>query len=331
MKRDPRHVRILVTRDFPRVGIDLLKSEGFQVTEWPKERPMTPAELQEMTLLHHALYCASSDKLDAAFLRACSHLEIISQFAAGYDNIDMAVANELRIPIANAPGAMKEATADVAFGLMIAVSRKMFFNHKRILRKQWGNFRPQEHLGMELTGRTLGIFGLGQIGEEMARRCQGAYGMRIIYHNRSRNVQAEGRLGAAYVSFDELLSQSDVLSVHCALSDDTRGRFDRTAFQRMKPTSIFLNTARGPVHVEQDLITALRNGEIWGAGLDVSDPEPMDPNNPLLEMENVCVLPHIGSATVEARNRMSEFAAHNIISFYRGNSVPHLVNSKIFD
>lgn len=153
--------------------------------------------------------------------------------------------------------------------------------------------------------------------------------MKIIYCNRSRNEQAEKALGAHLVTFDELLAQSDVLSVHSVLSDETRGKFDKGTFSKMKPTSIFINTARGGVHNETDLIEALTFGTIWGAGLDVTNPEPMDKNNPLLLMENVCVLPHIGSATMEARDGMSRLAAENIISYLKSGTIPHCVNPSV--
>jgi glyoxylate reductase len=221
---------------------------------------------------------------------------------------------------------MSDATADTAFGLMIAASRKMFYMHKKIARGEWTFFRPKADLGIELKNKTLGIFGLGRIGVEMAMRCKGAYNMRIIYHNRKPNKDAEKILGATLVSFDELLSQSDVLSVHSALSNETRGVFDQSAFAKMKPTSIFVNTARGGVHNEKDLIEALNIGTIWGAGLDVTNPEPMEANNPLLSMPNVAVLPHIGSQTEEARGEMSRLAAMNIIEFYKNNRIPNVVN-----
>jgi glyoxylate reductase len=200
---------------------------------------------------------------------------------------------------------------------MIAVSRKMFHLHKSIIKGEWKQFEPLKNLGQELTGKTLGIFGMGRIGMVMAQRCQGAYNMKVIYHNRTRNAKAEKRLGARYVSFNKLLETSDVLSVHSVLSKETAGIFNKAAFQKMKPTSIFINTARGGVHHEQDLIQALNHGTIWGAGLDVTSPEPMVPGNPLLNMPNVAVLPHIGSATMEARAGMARLAAENIIEFYK--------------
>jgi glyoxylate reductase len=214
---------------------------------------------------------------------------------------------------------------------MIAVARKMFFMHKTIISDQWGYFNPTGHLGMELTGKTLGIFGLGRIGFSLARRCKAAYGMKILYHNRTRNAEAEQALGAGFVDFNDLLVQSDILSVHCALTPETRQIFNETAFRKMKPSAIFINTARGPVHHEGDLILALREGRIWGAGLDVTDPEPMRPDNPLLSMENACVLPHVGSATMEARTQMSVLAAMNIIQFYNTGKVPHIVNPEVLN
>ncbi len=318
--------KIFISKLFPEIGAELLKNAGFHVTSWNEDRPMTPEELIESAQLHDALFCAGSDLIDKRFLNACSHLDIISQFAAGYDNIDIAEATRLGIPIGYAPNAMSEATADVAFGLMIATARKMFYMHKQIINGAWSYFKPKAHLGMELKNKTLGIYGLGRIGMEMAKRCKGAYNMSIIYHNSKPNVMAEKELDATYVDFDQLLSESDVISVHCSLNDKTKGLFNKDAFSKMKPTSIFINTSRGMVHNETDLMEALKTNTIWGAGLDVTNPEPMDSNNPLLHMENVSVLPHIGSATIEARDEMARLAATNIIAYYTHKTIPHVVN-----
>jgi glyoxylate reductase len=272
------------------------------------------------------LITITTDPISKDFLNECKHLDIISQFGAGYDNINIEEATRLGIPVGNAPGAMSDATADIAFGLMIAVSRKFFYMHKQIGKGEWSHFRPKANLGIELKNKTLGIFGLGRIGIEMAKRCKGAYNMNIIYTNRKPNEQAEKSLQAKLVNFDELLQRSDVVSVHCALSEETKGVFNKSAFAKMKPTSIFINTSRGPVHNEEDLLAALKAGTIWGAGLDVTNPEPMKHDNPLLDMENVAILPHIGSATVEARNEMSRLAAVNIVEFYKHNRIPNNVN-----
>jgi lactate dehydrogenase-like 2-hydroxyacid dehydrogenase len=165
----------------------------------------------------------------------------------------------------------------------------------------------------------------------MAKRCKGAYDMKIIYHNRNRNEEAEKKLNAEFVSFEELLKKSDVLSVHTNLTEETRGKFNYSVFEKMKSSAIFINTARGPIHNETDLITALQNGIIWGAGLDVTDPEPMHADNPLLNMANVAVTPHIGTATFETRNAMSGKAAENVIAALNDLPIPYPVNGEIYN
>jgi len=329
MKRNLDEIKVLVTRNIPVLGVEMLRKEGFSVTAWSLDRPMTDEELIAESKKHDVILCVSADNIGTDFIKSCSHLEMISQFAVGYDNIDVPLATKLGIPIGYAPGAMNDATADIAFGLMIAVARKFFYMHKGILKEEWTYFKPNANLGFELNNKTLGIFGLGRIGMAMARRCKGAYNMNIIYCNRKANPDAERLYGAKQVSFDELLQQSDVISVHSVMSKETKEIFTKHAFSKMKPTSIFINTARGGIHNEKDLIDALNNGIIWGAGLDVTNPEPMQPDNPLLEMENVCILPHIGSATIEARNEMSRMAAENIISYYKNNTVPNIVNPEV--
>lgn len=318
-------MKVLVSLNFPSIGIELLRKEGLEVTTWTDDLPMSKDQLLEATLKNDVLLSSSIYKLDAAFLEQNKHLKLISQFAAGYNNIDLKKAAELDIPIANTPNAMSDATADIAFALMLAVARKMFYMHKKIISGDWSHFRPQANLGIELKGRTVGILGMGRIGTEFAKRCAGAYNMRVIYHNRNRHIESEKEIGATYVSFAELLKKSDVLSVHCGLSEETKELFNSKTFAQMKSTSIFINAARGGIHNEKELIDALEHKTIWGAGLDVTNPEPMLPDNPLLSMENVAVLPHIGSATVEARNEMSRLAALNIIQFSRGEPITNLV------
>jgi len=321
--------KVLLTRIFPESGMKLLEDAGFDVASWNKDRPMKQTELIEQAKKHDALFCTLTDKIDKEFFKECSHLDIISQFAVGYDNIDVAEATRLGIPVGFTPDDLTEATADTAFGLMFAASRKMFYMHKSIIERKWEYFRPNANLGIELKNQTLGIFGLGRIGIEMAKRCKGAYNMKILYNTRNPKPEAEKELGSTYVNFDTLLNQSDVVSVHCSLNDSTRGVFNKAAFDKMKSNAIFVNTSRGQVHNEADLIEALNSGKIWGAGLDVTNPEPMQPDNPLLSMENVAILPHIGSATVEARNGMAKTAATNIIEFYKNKKMPYVVNAEV--
>jgi glyoxylate reductase len=323
-----KNKKVFISRMFSKAGAELLKEAGFSVTIWDKDRPMTQDELIEKTKRYDVLFCALYDKIDKRFLNECSHLEMISQFGAGYDNVDVSEATKLGIPVTNTPGALTEATADIAFGLMIAVSRKMFYMHKKIIDGKWSYFRPQADLGIELKNKTLGIFGMGRIGLKMAERCKGAYNMKIIYHNRKPNPKAD-EINAEYADFPDMLKKSDIISLHCALTEETKGIFNKSAFSQMKTSSIFINTARGQVHNETDLIEALKTGIIWGAGLDVTNPEPMHPDNPLLQMENVAILPHIGSSTIEARTEMSRMAAENIVEYYKNKRVPHLVNPEV--
>ncbi|MBN1398188.1 MAG: D-glycerate dehydrogenase [Bacteroidetes bacterium] len=324
-------MKVFISRDIPAQGIELMRNEGLEVTVWKVDRPMTQPELIENAKQSDALLCVFSDKIDKLFLNECRHLKVIAQLAVGYDNIDIDEATRLRIPIGNTPDVLSEATADAAFLLMLAASRKAFHLHKSIIKGEWTFFRPKANLGIELRNKTLGIFGLGRIGTEMAKRCKGAYQMDVIYCSRSRNSSAEELLQARKVEFDELLSQSDVLSVHCSLNETTNGLFNKEAFHKMKRSAIFINTARGTIHNEKDLIDALSERIIWGAGLDVTNPEPMRPSNPLLSMENVAVLPHVGSATIEARNAMSRLSAENIIHGLRGEKLPNIVNPGIYN
>lgn len=329
MPKDVKNIKVFISRDLPEIAVDLLRKAGFSVAAWAQERVMTPAELAGEAMKHTVLLCTVSDRIDKSLLAECPHLKMISQFGVGYDNINVAEATRRGIVVTNTPGAMSDATADIAFGLMLAVARKMFYLNRGIIQGDWGYFKPKANLGVELKNKTLGIFGLGRIGIEMAKRCMGAYEMKVIYHNRKPNVPAEKLLGAKYVSFDDLLKQSDVLSVHSVLSEETKGIFNKVAFGKMKHSAIFINTARGLVHNEEDLSAALMAGEIWGAGLDVTNPEPMKPDNPLLLMENVAILPHVGSGTIEARTEMARLAAINIIEFYKNGNVTHVVNPNV--
>lgn len=323
-------MKVFITKKIPPVGIDLIEDAGYKVTVHPADKPLSQTELIAQCKQYDALLSAGFNKIDEHFLEECKNLKVISLFSVGYDNVDIKAATKLKIPVGNTPDVLSKATADIAFLLLQAVSRKAFFNYKKILDGKWQGFEPIADLGIQLDGKTLGIFGLGNIGFEMAKRCKGAFDMRIIYHNRSRNKEAEEKLGATYVSFDELLQKSDVVSMHANLSPQTKSIFNKEAFAKMKPTAIFINTGRGSMHNEKDLKEALNNNIIWGAGLDVTDPEPMDKNNPLLFMPNVCVLPHIGSNTKEARDAMATLAANNIIAGLRGERLPTIVNMEVY-
>ncbi|MEI7486757.1 MAG: NAD(P)-dependent oxidoreductase [Chryseobacterium sp.] len=213
---------------------------------------------------------------------------------------------------------------------MQSVARRASFNFQKVKEGNWGDFEPLHALGQELYGKTLGVFGLGRIGFEMAEKCKKAFDMKIIYHNRHHNEEAEKELNATYVSFVELVAQADVLSIHANFVPDQKDLFNASVFEKMKPDSIFINTARGGFHNQKDLYEALVSKHIWGAGLDVTNPEPIFKDDPILELSSVCVLRHIGSATIEARNGMAKVAAENIIAFSKGEKMPNCANPQVY-
>lgn len=283
-------------------------------------------------------YCQDSDlilnvgfhKFDKDFFEQCPNLKAIALLSVGFDHVDIKEANARNIPVGNTPDVLSVATADTAFLLMQSVARRSSFYFERVKNGEWGDFDPLFALGQELTGKTLGIFGLGRIGFEMAKKAKYAFGMNIIYHNRNHNEEAEKELDAKYVSFDELVAQSDVLSIHANFKPEQSELFNAEVFKKMKPNAIFINTARGGFQNEHDLYEALINKEIWGAGLDVTNPEPMNKENLLLGLSTVCVLPHIGSATEEARNGMAKMAAENLVAFSKGEKMPTCANEEVY-
>ncbi|KLT66151.1 D-glycerate dehydrogenase [Pedobacter sp. BMA] len=319
-------MNVFISGNIASDALQALEENNISFTQWKEERQISAEELIEACKDQDALISVGPNKINAAFLNACKHLKVIALHSVGFDQVDVAEAKKLGIKIGNTPGVLSAATADTAFLLMLAVSRKAFYLHKKIINGEWKNYEPTPELGIEVTGKTLGVFGMGKIGIELAKKCAAAYGMKVIYHNRSRNEAAEQELNATYVSFEELLAQSDVLSVHTALTSETKGKFTIDVFKQMKPNAIFINTARGGIHNEDDLIQALKDKLIWGAGLDVTNPEPMEHNNPLLSMESVAVLPHIGSATEETRAAMSRLIGENIIAGLKGEDLPYPVD-----
>jgi glyoxylate reductase len=323
-------MKVFITRKIPEKGLRFLRDAELEIIEWTTKRDLRPEELIAYSQTADALLSAGGNKIDRTFLQACTHLKVISLHSAGYDNVDVPAATELGIPIGNTPGVLSDATADIALLLILATSRKAFYMSQTIQRGGWGFFEPTVNLGINIRGKTLGIFGLGKIGFELARRAVAAFDMKIIYHNRHEHPKAGKELNAKLVSFNDLLAESDVLSVNTALTKETTGKFDRDVFRRMKPSAIFINAARGAIHNEDDLTVALQNGIIWGAGLDVTNPEPMRPDHPLLSMPNVCILPHIGSATEETRAAMSLIAAKNIVAGLKGERLPFLVNPEVY-
>jgi len=324
-------MKIFISKKIADTGLKLLQDNGFTITVNEDNRDLTQQELIDICQSFDGLLSAGKHGLDKEFLTKCKHLKGIALHSVGYDHVDLETANKLKIPIGNTPEVLDKSTSDIAFLLMLAVSRNAIFKYEKIKKGEWEYSNLTEDLGIELYGKTLGVFGLGRIGYEMAKKCAAAFGMKIIYHNRSKNKKAERDLNAMYVPFDELLRRSDVITVHANLSEETEGIFNADVFAQMKPSSIFINTARGGLHNEDDLTGALESRSIWGAGLDVTNPEPIDKDNPLLGMPYVCVLPHIGSATVETRNAMSELAAKNLIAALNNKKMPHVVNPEVYN
>ena len=318
-------MKIFISKKIPKAAIDLLNDHGHILSIYDKEEEISPQELIDYCQKNEALLFSGKNQLDADFFKSCSHLKAMALMSVGYDNVAVDIATAYNIPVSNTPGVLSKATSDIAFLLMLAVSRNAFMMHHFIRDDQWNFANRAENLGIELYGKTLGIFGMGRIGYELAKKAKAVYDMDIIYYSRSQKPELEKELQATYVDFDELVRRSDVISVHSNLSEETEGIFDSEIFRKMKSSAIFINTARGGIHNEKDLITALEQQQIWGAGLDVTDPEPMHPDNPLLKMKNVAVLPHIGSATVETREAMAIMAAKNLIAISEGKKMPQQI------
>lgn len=323
-------MKIFINKLIPEVGMQLLARPDIDLL-----MPENP----EISYDEWISYCQQCDailnigayKIDAKFFDLCPSVKAVSLFSVGYDQVDLPEATRRGIPVSNTPDVLSKATSDISFMLMLMVSRLASFQTNQVrIGVRFKYFNPVANLGQELYGKTLGIFGLGRIGYEMAIKCQGAYDMPIIYHNRNRHPEMEEKLGAKYVSFEELLAQSDVLSIHANYSPEYHGLFNKDVFSQMRENAILVNTARGGFVNELDLDDALKAGEIWGAGLDVTDPEPMLPDNPLLKQERVCVLPHIGSATLEARGGMARIAAENIVAFVQGEKLKTCLNPEVY-
>ena len=322
-------MKVFINKRIPEIGINMLKEAGLEITI-PENDNLSHEEWLQ--------YCKNTDlilnvghhKYDQNFFDECPNVKAVALFSVGFDHVDIKEATKRNIPIGNTPDVLSRATSDVAFLLMQSVARRASFYFEKVKDNNWGSFDPLYELGQELYGKTLGIFGLGRIGFEMAEKCKKAFGMNIIYHNRNHNEEAEKELDAKYVSFDELIEQSDVLSIHANFKPEQSNLFDASVFKKMKKNAIFVNTARGGFHNQKDLYEALVSGQIWGAGLDVTNPEPIEEYDPILQLSNVCVLPHIGSATVEARNGMAKLAAENLIAFSKGEKMPHIANPEVY-
>ena len=323
--------KIFVTRRTPQVAIDLL-SEAFgsgSVDVYQEDRVIPRAELLLRVRGVDAILAILTETIDAELLDAAGpQLRIVANMAVGYDNIRVADATGRGIPITNTPGVLTETTADLTWALLLATARRVGESERFLRSGAWSSWSPTHMLGLDVHGKTLGIFGLGRIGSAVARRAR-AFNMDVIYNGRSRATpEEEAKLNVRWVEFPELLAQSDILSLHCPLTPETRHSFSTAQFTAMKPTAIFINTTRGPVVDEAALVEALKQREIWGAGLDVFEQEPkVHPG--LLDCDHTVLLPHIGSATEETRGKMATIAAENIIARLNGETPPNCINPEV--
>ena len=320
--------KVFVTRRIPAAGLDRIVA-ACDAEVWPEQLPPPYDLLRHKVASCDGLVSLLTDRIDAALLDAAPKLKVVSNYAVGFNNIDIPAATARGIVVGNTPGVLTDATADMAFCLLIAAARRVVDGHIYGQENQWKTWEPLGHLGQDLAGRTLGVVGMGRIGFALARRCQRGWDMNILYHDVYRSEKAEKELGAKQVELDTLLEDSDFISVHTDLNDKTRGLFNKARFQQMKRTAVFINTARGPVVVEADLIEAIKSGTIFAAGLDVTDPEPPAPDSPLFHTPNLIVAPHIASATVGTRNAMAEICASNLLAGVTGGELPACVNPEV--
>lgn len=317
-------MKVYVTRVIPSEGLQ--RVQAVAATEvWPEDCPPPREVLLEKVRDVDGLLCLLTDRIDAELLAQAPRLRVVSQMAVGYDNIDVAACTARGIKVGNTPGVLTETTADLAFALLMAAARRLVEGDRAVRAGQWRTWSPLYMAGQDVHHATLGIVGMGRIGYEMARRASG-FQMTILYTDQRPNPAAEKDFGARRVELDDLLRQSDFVSLHTPLLPETTKLIGARELALMKPTAILINTSRGPVVDQRALYEALRDGVIAGAGLDVFEVEPVPLDEPLLQLENVVVLPHIGSASVATRTKMAVIAAENLIAGLKGEPLPHPVN-----
>jgi glyoxylate reductase len=304
---------VFVTRQLPGPALDQLR-ERHDVDVWPERLPPPYDELRRRTADADGLLSLLTDRVDAELIDASPKLRAIANYAVGYDNIDIPAATARGIPIGNTPDVLTDATADLAWTLLLAAARRLPEAIASVPAGDWLTWEPSGFLGYDVHGATLGIIGFGRIGRAVARRAEG-FDMTVLHNDIGQGTP-----------LDELLEQSDFVSIHTNLTEDTHHLINAAALARMKPTAILVNTARGPLVDPVALATALREGQIGGAALDVTDPEPLPADDPLLQAPNLIVAPHIASATHTARHRMAQLAVENLIAALDGQPMPHQVN-----
>jgi len=329
MSHRPRP-RVFVSRRIPDEGLrDVL--EACEATVWPEELPPSRDALLSAVEGCDGILALLTDRVDAELLdRAGPQLKVVSNFAVGFDNIDIPECTRRGLPVGNTPGVLTETTADLAFALLMAAARRVAEGDRYVRAGRWKTWGPLLLLGPDVHGATLGIVGFGRIGQAMARRARG-FGMTILYHDVSElPLEVSEPVGATAVGLDELFERSDFVSLHTTLTAETRHLVNAARLRTMKPTAILVNTSRGPVVDQVALYEALRDRVIAGAALDVTDPEPMLPDDPLLTLDGCLVVPHIASASRATRAKMAEMAAANLLAGVRGERLPTPVNPEVY-
>lgn len=320
--------RVVVSQYVFPEAVDQLRQAGFEVEERTDDVPLPPDELRELVTGADGLVCMLTDRIDAELLAAAPELAIVANVAVGYDNVDIESATRAGVAVSNTPGVLTDATADLAWSLILATARRVPEGDAFMRAGSYTHWKlAQEQLGADVFGQNLNLFGFGKIGQAVARRAVGGFDMNVRYHDAYRlPVERERELGVTYVEMDELLSTADFLSIHAPLTPETRHTINAAALARMKPSGILINSARGPLVDEAALVQALTDGVIAGAGLDVYEDEPAVHPGLVDLHERVVLLPHLGSATASTRRRMAEIAVGNVIDALTGQRPRTVVN-----
>ncbi|KIL37482.1 glyoxylate reductase [Cohnella kolymensis] len=321
--------KVYITRRIPDNALGKI-ADLCDVEMWQHEDIPVPRHVLEEKIEHvDGLYCLLTETIDEHLLNRAKNLKAISNMAVGYNNINVQAATKRGVMVTNTPGVLTETTADLTFALLMATARRIVEASDFLRQGSWKTWSPMLLTGQDIFGATMGIVGLGRIGEALAKRAKG-FDMRVLYYNRSRKEEAEKELGLEYVELPALLSQSDYVCVMVPYSPETRNLIGKDELALMKKSAILINTARGGIVDEAALYTALKDGTLWAAGLDVFEEEPVKPDHPLLSLPNIVTLPHIGSASINTRIRMSELATFNLLQALTGEAPEHLVNREVF-
>lgn len=320
-------MRIAVTRRIPESGLQLL-ADSVDVSLWEGSVPPSRAELVTLAKGADGLLTLLSDRVDGALLDQLPSLRVVSNYAVGFDNIDVPACTARGVAVCTTPDVLTDTTADFAFALLMAVARRVKESADSVQGGEWLSWDPLGFLGHDIFGATLGIIGMGRIGSAVARRARG-FDMRILYTDRGERAGGELEVSGQRVDLDTLLLDSDFVSLHVPLTAETRGMIGRRELELMKRSAILINTARGPVVDTEALADALEAGVIWGAGLDVTEPEPLPATHRLPRLPRVIVTPHIASATATTRSRMAELAARNALAVLQGETPPRCLNPEV--